>query len=139
GSGLALLMLALGAAAYVYSRRRGWRTPDRFVLAIVVIYVLCTWWLSAGISNVNIDYNGRMRHIYPVVVAFLPLWSAALVQITRVAARLLDVRRSGLGRLAWAAAIALMALLFVSDAAGVAELVDVYNQPHSASLILDWF
>lgn len=139
GSGLALLVLALGAAAYVYSRRRGWLTPDRFSVVLVTVYVLSTWWLSAGISNVNIDYNGRMRHIYPVVVAFLPLWSAALVQLTGVVARLLDARRRGLGRLAWSGAVALMALLVVGYTAGVAELVDTYNRPHSASLILDWF
>lgn len=80
GVGLSAAGFFGGIVAYLYSRRRGWLLTDvrraLYLLAVTVIGVL-------SISTfIGIEpYSNQMRHVLPVSVALICLWSMSVAQI----------------------------------------------------------
>ncbi len=139
GTSLSLLGFALGATAIVYGWRRGVKTIKGSSWAIVAVYVICTWWLSAGISNVSIDFAGRMRHILPASVAAIALWSACFVVIIRVGSSLLARHLPPRNWWLPTGVSLLMVGLLINFVPGDLELIAHYRLPHTANQILAWF
>ncbi|MBK8029739.1 MAG: glycosyltransferase family 39 protein [Chloroflexi bacterium] len=104
GMGLSFVILALGITAYLYSRYKRLIIPDTGSLWIVGTYIIATWWLSAGISRVDLGTAGRMRHIFPIVVAFVPFWCVYLEQIVVAGRQLLRRNLGQTSLIRWAVA-----------------------------------
>jgi len=87
------------------------------------------------ISNVNIDEDGRMRHIFPTVVAFIPLWSAALVHLTQALAE----RWPPLRPLRGGVPLAAVAFIVIGSLPGLIDLTAQYRRTHTVALAQTWF
>ncbi len=139
GTGIAFVILALGIVAYIYCRRQKITTLKLSDALFVGLYVLATWWLSAGISNVNYDSAGRMRHIFPAVVAFLPLWAALLLQIGLAVRHWLTNRKY---KMEWLpAAVGMAALLIILPGFVQADVqkINDFRRDQVITRTLAWF
>lgn len=139
GSGISFAVLLAGAVAFVYCRRRGLKAVDGGSLWVLGAYLLATWWLSAGISNVNIDSNGRMRHIFPASVALIPLWAACFVVIVRASKHLLAKYDRIPGWLPRFAASAIVFAVLVGFIRQDVELIAQYSRSYTANQLVQWF
>ncbi len=79
--GLPLFVCVIIAAivAYIYSRRRKWRTIPLLWVGIIVLYGIAGIFMSAIYTNA---WLAKIRHTLPVTVALIPLFAAGLAQIT---------------------------------------------------------
>lgn len=139
GLGLSFLVLIAGGIAVYYCRRKGLKTAEKESLWIIGVYLLTTLWLSAGISNVNIDSNGRMRHILPASVAFIPLWSFCLIQLITAVNHWLAQRTPNRKWLASAGAGVVMLAVLFGFVWQDFQLVAVYSHPHAINALINWF
>lgn len=123
-----------GALAYVDLRRRKSGAPHPVLIVILGGYTLAAFIWTGAISNVNIDQAGRMRHIFPTVVAFIPLWASALMLI----ARWLDARRPSL-RAGVVLPVIALAIFTLAAAPGLVDLVRQYGRTHTVVQAMAWF
>lgn len=123
-----------GVLAYVDLRRRRSSAPHPFLIVMLGGYTLAAFTLTGAISNINIDPSGRMRHIFPTVVAFIPLWASALMLI----ARWLDVRRPSL-RAGVVLPVIALAIFTLAAAPGLVDLVRQYGRTHTVAQAMAWF
>jgi len=139
GMGIAIIILIIGIAAYIYNRRQKITSMKLGDVLFVGAYTLATWWLSAGISNVSYDTAGRMRHIFPAVVVFLSLWSALLVQIGFALRHWFAKLKYQIPQLP-AAVIALTLLLILPGFVSAdAQKIAAFQRDHENTRILAWF
>ena len=139
GTGIAFVVLLLGIAAYIYCRRQKITSLKLGDVLFVAAYTLATWWMSAGISNVSYDSAGRMRHIFPAVIAFLALWAALLVQIGLALRHWLASRKHEAPWLPAAmVAVVLLVILPGFVKADFQKIVD-FRRDHIITRTLAWF
>lgn len=139
GLRISFIVLILGTAAYVYCRRKQLEAADSGSLWIIGIYLLSTWLLSAGISNVNIDPSGRMRHIFPASVAFIPIWGYCLVLIASASKHYLNNHKMNGERIVQVGVSTLLLIILIGYAQGNFDLITRFNRPHTINLLVDWF
>jgi len=139
GLRLSFIGLILGAAAYIYCQHKQLKVADSGSMWIIGIYLVSTWLLSAGISNVNIDSSGRMRHILPASVVFIPVWGYCLVLIARAGNHLLTNRNRNGARIVQIATVALVFFIFIQFAPGNINLINRFSRPHTINHLVNWF
>ena len=139
GTGLAYVILVLGIIAYIYCYCQKITAMKLGDVLFVGAYTLAMWWMSAGISNVNYDASGRMRHIFPAVVGFLALWAALLVQIGLAVRHWLAKRKYKVGWLPTAITAATMLLILPGFVSADAQKVVAFRRDHVMTRTLAWF
>jgi hypothetical protein len=139
GLGLSLVLLLGGIAALFYLKRNRLNTVGAGSLGILGVYLVSTWWLSAGISNVNIDVHGRMRHVLPVSVAFIPLVGLCLVQMARAGRHFLSSRNVQRQWLPATLISLLLLTIILSFVQKDSQLIERYSHPHTVQKLLEWF
>ncbi|MBZ0289668.1 MAG: hypothetical protein K8I30_18745, partial [Anaerolineae bacterium] len=131
GLTLFLLTTAAGAAVYIYNRRRGARVIDLPPLLVLLVYCIIGIMISAMFSRVNFP-AGKVRHVFPLTAALVPMWAAGVAQVTwlagRVRPRLLIV-----GALLVVGAFTLPG--FIS---GNLELIHNYSLPEARYVLWRW-
>lgn len=132
GSGWLIAPILIGGGLAWWRMRR---RVDPVPIAVLALHTLIAWLFTAMISNVNIDEDGRMRHIFPTVVAFIPLWSAALIGLTRAIAE----RWPTLRRLTVIAPLIAIGWIGIGSLPGLIDLTTQYRRTHTVALAQTWF
>lgn len=132
GSGWLIAPVLIGGGLAWWRLRR---RVDPVPVGVLALHTLIAWLFTAMISNVNIDEDGRMRHIFPTVVAFIPLWSAALVALTRM----LVERWPTLRPLRLGLPLAAVVFIAVGSLPGLIDLTAQYRRTHTVALAQTWF
>ncbi|MGQ9909514.1 MAG: ArnT family glycosyltransferase [Candidatus Flexifilum sp.] len=132
GSGWLVAPILIGGGLAWYALRR---RVDPIPVVILAAYTLIAWLFTAVISRVNIDEDGRMRHLFPTVVAFIPLWAAALVTVTRA----LGARWTRLRPLTVIVPLLAIGWIVVGSLPGLIDLVRQYQRTHTVALAQAWF
>lgn len=133
-------VIIVGAAAYVYHRRRGIQSLWGRGFALVLFFAILTLPLTATVSMVTIA-DGRLRHVLPLTVALFPLWSALLIEIVRVAMLLLEnvVSAPAARRMpVYATTLFLFLALAPQMIRGNVATIDHFQQRHVIDVVWHW-
>ena len=79
GVALFLIAVALGIAAYVVSRRRGWRVVRWQPISMIALYGLVGIAITTTFTNIALP-AGKICHSLPITVGVLGVWGAAISQ-----------------------------------------------------------
>lgn len=139
GLHLSYLVIIAGLVAWWYAGRRSIQRLPGWLLSSTLIYFLVTWWLSAGVSFVNLGYVGRMRHVFPVVVGAMILWASFLIQLYLVLADLLKERTGWFGQVSRGVVVIVPLVLIPGALIGNLRMIDQFSRPHISTLALNWF
>jgi 4-amino-4-deoxy-L-arabinose transferase-like glycosyltransferase len=71
---------ACGILAYFISRKRGWRTLNRFPIALILLSGLVGISITTTYTNIALP-AGKIRHSLPITVGIVGLWAANISQI----------------------------------------------------------
>ncbi|MCS7072264.1 MAG: glycosyltransferase family 39 protein, partial [Anaerolinea sp.] len=132
GSGWFVTPILIGGALVWYGQRR---QRDLVPVGVLAAYTLIGWLFTAAISSVNIDEDGRMRHIFPTVVAFIPLWAAALVVLMQA----IGMRWPLLHPLTAIVPLLAAGWIGIGSLPGLIDLVRQYQRTHTVALAQAWF
>jgi 4-amino-4-deoxy-L-arabinose transferase-like glycosyltransferase len=85
--------LAASAAAWLYSRSRGWPRIPAGRVGLLLVYCVVGVAISAVFSNVS-GVAGKIRHVLPMTLALAAVWGAALAQLALTLGGLLSRNRA---------------------------------------------
>jgi hypothetical protein len=140
GTGLFWVVAGGGTIAYLYARRNRSKILDGRTLIITIIYLVATTWLTMGISYVNIDSAGRMRHILPVSTAAIALGAALVVQLGWSLQHWLGQRRYGESpAVLMAGTVVVLLFLLPGFITDNLTLVQRFQREHTANVASAWF
>ncbi|HEX2905281.1 MAG TPA: hypothetical protein VHO69_00365, partial [Phototrophicaceae bacterium] len=138
--GLALFagVVGLGGLAYQYSRQRHWQILDWQQIGLLVLYSFLGIGMSASFTQVWLG-AGKIRHVLPISLALIPLWAAALVQISWAIRDWLEKsRQRHWQRLPVAVTAAVASILAVSFVPGNGALLKQYELTPMPVLLWRW-
>jgi hypothetical protein len=140
GHTLFYVVIAGATLAYLYSRRRGWRTLDIWRLIVLLIYCLAGLLIVSSFMNVRIDFLEEKRHVFPISIALIPLWAAGLEQIIWTARDWF--RQSRFPKWQWIAPVGAIALVSVALVPGYVNgnmnLIDRFSLVDIRPLLWRW-
>jgi hypothetical protein len=80
-----------------------------------------------------------MRHIFPASVAFIPLWAACLVLISRAGRHLLARTKPVAARLPQVGIAAIMVVILAGFVQQDLDLIALYGRSHTINQLVQWF
>lgn len=66
--------------AALYSRRKGWETPNWQWVTVLLLYSVAGVMMASSFTQVRLAV-GKIRHVLPMSAVLLPLWGAGIVVI----------------------------------------------------------
>ena len=130
GVGLFTAGLIAGILAYIYSRDRAWPRVD-WGKALYLLVVMLAGVLSVSTFIGVEPYSNQMRHVLPVTIAAIGLWSLSLIQVVGAF--------TALQKPMLAKGLLLVILIFIAVMAmGNRALIQRFAAPDSRYQLWEW-